>query len=111
MENLFETMIYIFSCIEKNYGGIGLTLGYIVLLSPFISAIIEIFDLSCHLLVFKKGDEIADRIKAVWNTWVLPVLEIFPRFNIPVATWVTRIIWLSKITLKFIQKKKEEKKD
>lgn len=81
--------------LAQKYGFVGLIIGYLTLVvAPVLSVAIEVFEAFVLVTASTKDDETAAKVRLFWNSKVLPVLEILPHVNIPIAPGIAKIMVL-----------------
>lgn len=70
--------------------------GYIVVSMVLVSPLIELIEAVTKLTASTADDAVAAKIKSIRDK-ILPILEILPHANIPVAAWMeTAVTWIKK---------------
>jgi hypothetical protein len=71
-------------------------MGYVVVSMVIVSPLIELVEAVTKLTASTADDELAAKIKSIRDK-VLPILEVLPHANIPVAAWIaTAADWIKR---------------
>jgi len=71
--------------------------GYVIVSMVIVSPLIELIEAITKLTASTADDAVAAKIKSIRDK-VLPVLEVLPHVNIPVAAWVSKAAeWIKKL--------------
>ena len=83
----------ILTFLTSQYGDLGTILGYAVLVvAPIVTVLIELMELVVSLTPSTKDDVVVEKLKAGWFQYGLPVLELMPHANIPIAATTLKVI-------------------
>jgi hypothetical protein len=95
LDNLIGFLAPVLAALSQKYGAVGVAIAYLIALIPLVSIAIELLEAAVLLTASTKDDEAAARIKAAWRGKVLPVLEMLPHINVPIAPAVARLLGLA----------------
>jgi hypothetical protein len=75
-----------------KFGILGIIGAYGIAFVPVMTILIELLQFIVSLTASKTDDELAAKIVTVWQTYVLPVLEVFPHANIPLSATMLKVM-------------------
>ncbi len=97
IDSIMAILSPILAFLSEKYGVVGLVLGYLVLIvAPLVSILIEVLEAVVALTPSTKDDDFAAKVKAAWAKYGLPVLELLPHANIPLAPLAIKILDYAK---------------
>jgi hypothetical protein len=99
-----EILFEIINTLNDEYGAFGNFLNYLIFFSPVISLLLAFFKWLTKFTETQKDDLILQKIYDYWETIIVPVLNLLPRVNLPVAAWVKLLVNISKRVHNVIQK-------
>lgn len=82
--------------IADKVGVVGMIIAYLLLfVVPVVSILIEVAEGIAAFTETKSDDEAVAKIKSGWAK-VVPILELLPHVNLPLAPAVTKILFYAK---------------
>lgn len=77
----------------EKYGAIAVVIAYLLfVVAPIVTVLIEAAEALVILSASNKDDQAVARVKAVWTGKVLPILELLPHVNLPVAPFAAQLV-------------------
>lgn len=78
----------------EHYGIVGTIVAYLLLMIPVVTLLIEVAQAVVTITISSKDDVLVAKVKAAWDK-ILPVLEVLPHVNLPIAPGIVKIVQLA----------------
>jgi hypothetical protein len=96
LDQILGFVMPIIAYMGEKYGVVGTVIAYATLVvAPIVSVLIELFELVASVTASKSDDATAAKIKAFWAK-VLPVMEMLPHVNLPIAAAALKAVDMVK---------------
>lgn len=92
LDQILGFIMPIIAYMGEKYGIVGTVIAYATLVvAPIVSVLIEVLEAVVLITASKSDDAFAAKVKAMWAK-VLPVMEMLPHVNVPVAAAAVKVV-------------------